>query len=184
MSGTADDGVGIPVRIAIAALLGMAVLVGGGIGASIWAATPNEPEQPPRAQFDADEATANLTAEGERVEVRTVTFRHHGGDSIDASRLRIQVSREGETPPWTAMDADGTPATFEDETVTKGNEATIVARTPEAGGNVTFAIEMDDSERRLTDGDGTVIELQSGDSVSIVWFGDERSATLARIDVE
>lgn len=183
MSGN-DTGVGIPVRMAIAALLGTTLLVTAGVGASIWAVTPNEPEMPPRTQFDANETTTNLTVEGERIEVRTVTFRHDGGDSIDASNLRIQVSREGEGRPWTALDADGTPATFEGRTVTKGSEATIVAAAPEGSQNVTFAIEVADGERRLTDGDGTVIELQPGDAVSIVWFGDERSATLARTEIE
>lgn len=183
MSGT-DDDVGVPVRMAIAALLGMTLLVAVGIGAGIWAATPNEPERPPKAQFDAEESTTNLTVEGERIEVRTVTFRHDGGDSIDASNLVVLVYKGNETRPWRGLDADGTSATFDDATVTMGSDTTIVAGAPDGGPNVSFTTEVDDGERRLTDGDGTVIELQTGDTVSIVWSGDERSGTLARIKVE
>jgi hypothetical protein len=183
MSRTNDD-VGVPVRMAIAALLGMALLVAVGIGAGIWAVTPEEPEGPPNAQFDADEATTNLTVEGERIEVRTVTFHHDGGEAIDASSLDILVSRENETRPWRGLNADGTSATFDDATVTMGSEVTTVAGAPDGSPNVSFATEVDGGERRLTDGDGTVIELQPGDTVSIVWSSDERAATVARIEIE
>ncbi|QLD85977.1 type IV pilin [Natronomonas halophila] len=183
MSGT-DDNVGIPVRLAIAALLGTTVLVTAGIGASIWAATPEEPDGPPNAQFDVEEATTNLTVEGERIEVRTVTFRHDGGEAIDASNLDILVSKENETRPWRGLNADGTSATFDDATVTMGSEVTTVAGAPDGGPNVSFATEVDGGERHLTDGDGTVIELQPGDTVSIVWSSDERAATVARINIE
>ena len=75
-------------------------------------------------------------------------------------------------------------ATFDADVVQRGDRVSVVAAARlEEGRGVEFAVEAVDGERRLTDGNGTVVELESGDEVSLVWVDGERSSTLQSVEV-
>lgn len=182
---TSGGGGGVEPRVAIAVLLGVTLVAALGILGFLWTITPAEEPRAPNAQFDAEQDATTLTVDGERIEVTRVTFRHEGGDPFDPGELEVRVS-DGYPNPY-GLDADGRVATFEGDAVQKGDAVSVVAAEPTEGdetARVAFAVEPVDDQRRLTDGDGTVLELEPGDEVRLVWSDDERASTLLTLEVE
>lgn len=180
-----DDGGGVELWVAITILLGVTLVAVAVTAGFLWVITPTEEPRWPNANFDAAQDTTTLTVDGERIEVTRVTFRHEGGDEIDPDELAVRVS-DGHPDPF-GLDADGRVATFDGDAVQKDDAVSVVAAEPTANGEtarVDFAVESVDDERRLTDGNGTVLELEPGDDVRLVWTDGERASTLRMLEVE
>ena len=180
-----DGGGAVEPEVAIPVLLGVTLVAVAVTVGFLWVITPAEEPRWPNANFDAEQDATTLTDDGEWVEVTRVTFRHEGGDGVDPDELEVRVSA-GHPDPY-GLDADGRVATFDGDPVQKGDAVSVVATGVTAEGETTrvdFAVESVDGERRLTDGDGTVLELEPGDEVRLVWTDGERASTLRMLEVE
>lgn len=186
LNGSLPDG-GVEPRVAIFVLVAVTLVAASVTVGFLWTITPADDGHPaPNAKFDVEQDATTLTVDGERIEVARVTFRHEGGDSIDAENLEVRM---GSGPSHSlGLGSDGAVAAFETDTVSKGDEVAVVAtaRVEREGGQagVEFAVESVDGERRLTDSDGTVVELAPGDELGLVWSDGERASTLWMVDVE
>lgn len=177
-----DEGVA-PV-FAIAVLLGVTLVAAAGTVGFLWTITPAEKPRPPTTNFDAEQDTITLTVDGERVEVTRVTFRHEGGDTADPGELTIRVNAG--YPNSYGLDAAGRVTAFEGDAVQHGDAVSVVAVGSTDGAetaSVDFTVESVDGERRLTDGNGIVVELQPGDEVRLVWSDGEYASTLLVVEV-
>lgn len=168
--------------VAVAVLLGVTVVAVAGTAGVLWTLTPDDEPRAPTAVFDAEQDATAVAVDGERIEVSRVTFRHEGGDRVPADELEVRV-RDGSPRPR-GLDAEGRVATFDADVVQRGDQVSVVAAArPEEGRGVEFAVEAVDGERRLTDGNGTVVELDPGDEVALVWVDGGRSSTLRVLEV-
>lgn len=173
---------GVAPGVAVAVLLGVTLVAAAGTAGVLWTLTPDDEPRAPTAVFDAEQDATAVAVDGERVEVTRVTFRHEGGDRVAADELEVRV-RDGYPRPR-GLDAEGRVATFDADVVQRGDQVSVVAAArPEDDGRVEFAVEAVGGERRLTDGNGTVVELEPGDEVALVWVDGERSSTLRVLKV-
>jgi hypothetical protein len=178
---------GVAPGTAAAVLLATTLVVSVAIAGGLWSlGTGSQPgDSAPNVDWESEQSTTNITVDGERIEATRTAFRHTGGDTVDTNRLRIYVHRNG-TEAETGIGPGGTVAGFGAETVTEGDAVSVVggATVDENGTFGGFTIEPVDGERRLTDGDGTVVELRAGDVVQFVWSDGEQSATVYVREVE
>ncbi|WP_348642982.1 type IV pilin [Natronomonas gomsonensis] len=177
---------GVSPDVAAAVLLVTTLFVSVAIVGGLWSlGTGSQPgDSAPNVDWESEQTTTTLTVDGERIEVTRTTFRHTGGDTVDADRLRIYVHRNG-TETETGIDPEGTVAGLGAETVTEGDAVSVVGGAT-VGENETFggfAIESIDGDRRLTDGN-SVVELRAGDVVQLVWSDGEQSSTVYVREVE
>ncbi|MUV86418.1 type IV pilin [Natronomonas sp. CBA1123] len=177
---------GVSPDVAAAVLLVTTLFVSVAIVGGLWSlGTGTQPgDSVPNVNWEPEQATTNLTVDGERIEVKRVTFRHMGGDTVDADRLRLYVYRN-DTEPEAGIGPGASVARFDSEAVTKGDAVSVVggATVDENETLGGFAIESVGGERRLTN-ENSVVELRTGDAVRLVWSDGKQSATLYIEEVE
>jgi FlaG/FlaF family flagellin (archaellin) len=194
--------------IGVILVVALTLIIAAAIGASAFGLAGSLSESPPQATIDAEHEDRIINdGEGHSAEMTIVTLTHEGGDNIDKDNINVTINGEPAwatpDPPeeyyeWEAYDYNHIVnpwETTESDQISSGDQTVIAIKTNEIveSNNPTIdrtTFSFDDGGINLWEPIPTVtydlnkVELESGDTVRMIWESGDTSTPLVEYEIK